>query len=122
MIMRLRHAIHDKIVINANWIQLDDPFSSKSDTFNKETIKKIVYLKTFERNRYGYSSGTYSMSLTIHLIAKEGEEPKEVKVEPENMNLKMAYVIDALKEMNYELVFQSKKNLSGEEWEGHQFR
>jgi len=122
MIVRLRHALHDKIVVNTNWIQLDDPYSSKSDTFKKESIKKIVYLKTFERGRWGYSSSKFSKSLILHVMTKEDKELKEVNIEPENMNLKLNYVIDALQEMNYELVLLSKKNLSGEEWEGHEFK
>ena len=122
MFIRLKHAVHDKIVVNSNWIQLDDPLSSKSNTYNRESINKIVYLKTFESGRFGYSSAKYSMTLALHILEKEGGDVVEVGVEPENMNLKMNYVIDALKEMNYEITNISKKNLSGEEWEGHEFR
>jgi hypothetical protein len=52
---------------------------------------------------------------------KSVEEKEAViyKVEPESMNLKMSYVLDALKEMNYQLTYRSNKSHHDEEWDGH---
>jgi hypothetical protein len=51
--------------------------------------------------------------------AVEGKEAVIYKVEPQSMNLKMSYVLDALKEMDYQLTLRSNKIDNVEEWDGH---
>jgi uncharacterized membrane protein len=120
MVMRLKHAIHDKIVVCRDKIQLDDPSSADSFHINKSDIDHIMYLKTFRKGRYGgYSSSSFSLSLSIKMKSVEEKEAVIYKVEPESMNLKMSYVLDALKEMNYQLTYRSNKSHHDEEWDGH---
>lgn len=117
MVTRLRHAIHDKIVINSNWIQLDDPESSNSNTYNRESINKIIISGKMFPVGYGNNSEfRYQKSILFNIVTKEGEKPNIIKLEPEKMNLKVEYIIDALKEMNYDLTL-----ISENEWEGHVF-
>jgi hypothetical protein len=79
-----------------------------------------MYLKTFRKGRYGgYSSSSFSLSLSIKMKSVEEKEAVIYKVEPESMNLKMSYVLDALKEMNYQLTYRSNKSHHDEEWDGH---
>jgi hypothetical protein len=120
MVMRLKHAIHDKIVVCRDKIQLDDPSSADSFHINKSDIDHIMYLKTFRKGRYvGYSSSSFSLSLSIKMKSVEEKEAVIYKVEPESMNLKMSYVLDALKEMDYQLTYRSNKSHHDEEWDGH---
>ena len=120
MVMRLKHAIHDKIVVCRDNIQLDDPTSADSFHINKPDIDHVVYLKTFNRGRYGgYRSSSFSLSLSIRMKAVEGKEAVIYNVEPQSMNLKMSYVIDALKAMDYQLTHRSNKSDNVEEWDGH---
>jgi uncharacterized membrane protein len=120
MVMRLKHAIHDKIVVCRDKIQLDDPSSADSFHIIKSDIDHIMYLKTFRKGRYGgYSSSSFSLSLSIKMKSVEEKEAVIYKVEPESMNLKMSYVLDALKEMNYQLTYRSNKSHHDEEWDGH---
>ena len=120
MVMRLKHAIHDKIVVCRDNIQLDDPLSADSFHINKPDIDHLVYLKTFKRGRYGgYHSSSFSLSLSIRMRADEGKEAVIYNVEPQSMNLKMSYVLDALKEMDYQLTHRSNKSDNVEEWDGH---
>lgn len=51
--------------------------------------------------------------------AVEGKEGVIYNVEPQSMNLKMSYVLDALKEMDYQLTHRSNKSDNVEEWDGH---
>jgi hypothetical protein len=120
MVMRLKHAIHDKIVVCRDNIQLDDPLSADSFHINKPDIDHLVYLKTFKRGRYGgYHSSSFSLSLSIRMRADEGKEAVIYKVEPKYMNLKTSYVLDALKEMDYQLTLRSNKSDNDAEWDGH---
>jgi hypothetical protein len=120
MVMRLKHAIHDKIVVCRDNIQLDDPSSADSFHINKSDIDHIMYLKTFSRGRFGgYHSSSFSLSLSIKMKSVEEKEAVIYKVEPQSMNLKMSYVLDALKEMDYQLTYRSNKSHHDEEWDGH---
>lgn len=121
MVIRLRNALHDKIIIGKNKIRLDDPMGSSSREIAKEEIMQIKYLKNFERGRYGYSSSRFSLKIIFELNAKEGAESESISVDPTDMNIKLNYLIDALREMNYELTLRSCRD-GGEEWEGHEFQ
>lgn len=121
MVVRLRNALHDKIIIGKDTIRLDDPMGSSSREIAKGEIMQIKYLKNFERGRYGYSSSNYSLKLFIELNAKEGAEAEKVSIDPTDMNLKLDYLIDALRDMNYEVKLRSCRS-GGEEWDGHDFQ
>jgi hypothetical protein len=94
---------------------------SSSREIAKGEIMQIKYLKNFERGRYGYSSSNYSLKLFIELNAKEGAEAEKVSIDPTDMNLKLDYLIDALRDMNYEVKLRSCRS-GGEEWDGHDFQ
>lgn len=121
MVIRLRNALHDTIIIGKDKIRLDDPKGSSSREIAKEEIMQIKYLKEFNSGRYGYSSANYTLKIFIELHAKEGAEAEKVSIDPTDMNLKLDYLIDALKDMNYELTLRSCRD-GGEEWDGHEFQ
>ncbi|MFM2038951.1 MAG: hypothetical protein RL432_1890 [Bacteroidota bacterium] len=120
MVNRVKNALHDKIIIHADWIQLDDPFSNKSSKYKREEIKEIKFIKTFYSSRiFGYSSQRFTLSLKMLIQTEDNKEPFEIEVHPENMNLKVDFVIDALNTMSYTVSYISTKNLHATEWTGH---
>jgi len=121
MISRLKNAVHDKIVIGANTIFLDDPNGDSSLVIDRKSIKQIKYLKTFndtsKKGEEKYSPSNYSLELMIRFSASQGKD--SVTIDSKGMNIKLDYVIEALQEMNYEVELFSCLESGKSEWEGH---
>ncbi|NBN99698.1 MAG: hypothetical protein EBV19_10750, partial [Flavobacteriia bacterium] len=81
------------------------------------------FIKTFHSSRLlGYSSRRFTLSLIILIQTEENNEPIEIEVHPEHMNLKVDFVIDALNAMSYAVSYISTNNLHTMEWDGHNLK
>lgn len=131
-IVRLRHSLHDRVLIEVDQFCVDNGMNDKSETFKRQDIQEIELLKEFEDQSSNtkkifsgtgeYNSSNFKYVLSVKTKPFDDQQEHTVSVlDTSDINVDVPLFVEALEIMNYSIVRRSKYELSDELWEGHNF-
>jgi hypothetical protein len=104
IILKLKNALNDKIVIGDNFIRLDDPDSSKTVIIKKDNLLKIEYV-TVKPISYR-DTEKHHINFRHNAISKDKTEKETVEIiDPKELNISIKLLEESIKEKGYSIEY-----------------